>query len=89
MARPHAGLEHEFASTDPTAGKMIAEVFGSSGNMRLLGLEGAEGGMVVAPPPPGSTDLNVGDRLMVYGEQAARGGALVPLLTMGRHRPSA
>jgi len=52
MARPHAGLEHEFASTDPIAGKMIAEVFGSSGNMRLLGLEGAEGGMVVAPHHP-------------------------------------
>ena len=54
------------------AGKTIAEVFGSSGNMRLLGVEGTDGGMVVGPS--GSTDLKAGDRLMVYGEQAALEG---------------
>ena len=55
--------------TSGFAGKTISEVFGSTEGMRLLGLESAHGGMVVGPP--GSTGLKVGDRLMVYGEQAA------------------
>ena len=58
--------------TSGFAGRTISEVFGSIDGMRLLGLENAEGGMVVGPP--GSTDLKLGDRLMVYGEQSALEG---------------
>ncbi|MBT5775302.1 MAG: potassium channel protein [Dehalococcoidia bacterium] len=58
--------------TSGFAGKTISEVFGSIDGMRLLGLENTEGGMVVGPP--GATNLKLGDRLMVYGEQSALEG---------------
>ncbi len=58
--------------TSGFAGRTISDVFGAVDGMRLLGLENTEGGMVVGPP--GSTDLKLGDRLMVYGEQSALEG---------------
>jgi voltage-gated potassium channel len=58
--------------TSEFAGKTISEVFEASDAMRLLGIENTQGGMVVGSPE--STDLKVGDRLMVYGEQSAREG---------------